>query len=208
MNRKYLVAYSTKSGSTGEVAEALGKVLSEGGATVDVSLAGNVTEINPYSAIIVGGPILYGKWHSQALKFVKRWQEALSRIPVAYFITCMELTRVSEAKERDLVVYLDPSLGTLPQVVGKLNLFEEGYLLPAFLDPVLKKVPQVKPLSVGVFRGKLDYSKLDPLSWFVMKLIWLIYKKAEGDFRNWEIIQSWAASLRPAFAETGQGGKQ
>jgi menaquinone-dependent protoporphyrinogen IX oxidase len=74
---------------------------------------------------------------------------------------------------------------------------------------MLKKVPQVKPFSVGVFRGNLDYSKLDFISSLVMKLIWLIYKRApEGDFRNWEAIQSWAASLRPMFAETNQVAKQ
>jgi len=196
-----------RSGSTGEVAEAIGKALREGGGTVDISPAKDVIELSPYGAVIVGSPILYGKWHSQSLKFLKRHQEALSRIPVAYFITCMEL--LSEKKARDMAVYLDPSLGRPPQVVGKLSLFEKSHLISAFIDPVLKKVPQVKPFNVGFFRGKLNYSKLDFISLLLMKFIWLVYKRApEGDFRNWEAIRSWVMSLRPALAETSQERKQ
>jgi menaquinone-dependent protoporphyrinogen oxidase len=202
VNKKILVTYGSKSGSTGEVAEAIGKALREGGATVDVRPVKDMAEITPYGVVIVGSPILYGKWHSQALKFLKSHHETLSQIPVAYFITCMELTKVSEEKSPDMAVYLDPSLGRPPQVVGKLSLFEKGHLLSAFLDPVLKKVPQVKPFSVGVFRGKLDYSKLDFISLLVMKFIWLVYKRApEGDFRNWEAIRSWAGNILPMIAE-------
>jgi menaquinone-dependent protoporphyrinogen IX oxidase len=93
--------------------------------------------------------------------------------------------------------------------VGKLSAFEKGHLLSNFLDPVLKKFLQVKPFSVGVFRGKLDYGELDFISLLLMKFIWLVFKRAaEGDFRNWEAIQSWAASLSPVFAETIREGKQ
>jgi menaquinone-dependent protoporphyrinogen oxidase len=204
MNKKVLVAYGTKSGSTGEVAKAIGKAFREGGATVDVSPARDATGISEYGAVVVGGPILYGRWHSQAVKFVERHQEELGRIPVAYFITCMELTRVSKEKERGFAIYLDPTLGKPPRAEGKLTFSERGHLLSAFLDPMLRKVPRVKPLSVGVFRGKLDYSRLGFVSWLVMKLI----RAREGDFRNWEAIRSWAAGIRPALTETSQEGKQ
>ena len=85
-----------------------------------------------------------------------------------------------------------------------MSSFERTHLLSVFLEPVLKRAPQVKPVSVGVFRGKLDYSKLNLIGWLVMKLIWLFYKRApEGDFRNWEAIRSWAASLCPALLQQG-----
>jgi menaquinone-dependent protoporphyrinogen IX oxidase len=58
----------------------------------------------------------------------------------------------------------------------------------------------VKPVSVGIVRGKLDYSKLDWINWLVMRLTWLIYRRApEGDFRNWQAIRSWARSLPPTL---------
>jgi menaquinone-dependent protoporphyrinogen oxidase len=201
MTKKILVTYGTKSGSTGEVADAIGKALREGGTVVDVYPARNVNEVSSYNAVIAGTPILYGKWHSEVVRFLERQQGFLSRIPVAFFITCMELTKTDEENRSNILIYVDPLLGRPPRRDGKLNLFEKGHLLSAFLEPVLKKVPQVKPFSVGVFRGKLDYSKLDFISLLVMKFIRFVYKRApEGDFRNWEAIQSWAASIRPVVA--------
>jgi len=205
IKKKVLVVYATKCGSTGEVAQAIGKVLREDGTMVEVCRARDVTESSSYDAVIVGSPILYGKWRSEAMRFVEGHKETLRRIPVAYFLTCLELTRMPDEMMTEVATYLDPALGTPPKKEGKLTFFEKGHLLSAFLIPALKRFPQIKPVSVGVFRGKLDYSKLDPISWLVMKLIWLVYKRApEGDFRNWEAIRSWTASLRPALLPTSE----
>jgi menaquinone-dependent protoporphyrinogen oxidase len=196
MNKRVLVAYAGRYGSTAEVAEAVGQEFSQCGAAVDVCAVKDVTDIESYDAVIVGSAIYYGKWLSEAVKIVTNSEGVLSRMPVAYFLTCLELTEVSDGEGPGIPVYLDPLLRTPPRVAGKLDSFERTHLLSKFLEPVLRKAPQVKPVSVGVFRGKLDYSELSLISWLVMKLIWLFYKRApEGDFRNWEAIRSWAASL-------------
>jgi hypothetical protein len=60
----------------------------------------------------------------------------------------------------------------------------------------------------GVFRGRVDYRRLRFVHFVLMKSTWLLFRRApEGDFRNWEAIRSWAASLCPMlFAEeSGQG---
>lgn len=196
MRRLVLVAYGTKSGSTGEVADAVGDALRERGATVDVRQVGDVSEVGSYDAVIVGSPVLYGKPHSAVAKFLETNQEALSRMPVAAFLTCLELTKTVDENERGIPTFVDPSLGRPPADEGRLSSFEKTHLRSGFLDGLLRGAPHVKPVSVAFFRGKLDYGELDWISRLVMKLIWLIYRRApEGDFRNWQAIRSWATTV-------------
>jgi len=76
----------SRAGSTGEVAEAIGQVLCEAGAAVDVRLAKEVTDLSPYRAVVVGSAVYMGKWMPEAVKFVETHRDALSRMPVAYFL--------------------------------------------------------------------------------------------------------------------------
>lgn len=201
MRGSILVTYSTKSGSTGEVAHAIGEVLSASGATVDVRQVGDVSEVGSYDGVVVGSPVLYGKPHSAVAKFLARNEEALSRMPVAAFLTCLELTHTIDEDDRGIPTYVDPSLGRPPAKEGKLSSFETTHLISGLLDGLLKRAPQVRPVSVAFFRGKLDYNELDWISRSVMKLIRLIYRRApEGDFRNWQAIRSWATTQSVALS--------
>jgi menaquinone-dependent protoporphyrinogen oxidase len=196
MRGSILIVYGTKSGSTGGVAAAVGETLRELDATVDVHQVGNVSEVGSYDAVIVGSPVLYGKPHPAVVKFLERNQGALSRMPVAAFLTCLELTRTADENERGIPIYVDPSLGRRPADNERMSYFEKTHLMSGFVNGLLKSAPQVRPVSVAVFRGKLDYDGLDWISRLVMKLIWLIYRSApEGDFRNWQAIRSWATTL-------------
>ena len=88
MNDKVLVTYATTAGSTGEVAEAVGKSLRDGGATVDVIRDREVTDVTPYGAVVVGSAIRVGKPLAEMVSFLHAHQVALSQVPVAYFIVC------------------------------------------------------------------------------------------------------------------------
>ncbi len=92
MSNKILIAYATQTGSTVGVAEAIGKTLAEKGADVDVRPIGEVTDLTPYRAIVVGSAIHDKKWLPEAMKFVRDNQAALSEKPFAAFLVCMTLT--------------------------------------------------------------------------------------------------------------------
>ena len=54
------------------------------------------------------------------------------------------------------------------------------------------------PVEIGLFAGALDYKKLP----FTYSLILKVKGASEGDFRNWETIQTWTASIRSALLST------
>jgi len=172
MDKKILVAYSSKYGSTGGVADAIGKELCDRGAAVDVCMLKNVGGLNEYRGIVVGSPIYMGKWSPEAADFVERNRGVLQQVPVAYFLVCMTLREPTDENRRKVLAYL---------------------------DPVLKAVPQVRPVKIGTFAGALDYSNLSSPTKVIMKL-----KGApEGDFRDWAAVRAWTEGLWSPLSASG-----
>jgi len=130
MKDKILVAYASKCGSTGQVAQAIGQALASDGATVDVRPLNNVSDLSAYRAVVLGSAIRVGKWLPEAVKFVTAHQPELSRVPTAYFTVCMTLSQDSEENRRKAA---------------------------AFLEPVRQIL---KPVEEGFFAGKMDYGQL------------------------------------------------
>jgi menaquinone-dependent protoporphyrinogen oxidase len=161
--KKVLVAYASKAGSTGEVAEAIGKTLAAAGATVDVAQIKNVKDLSGYQAVILGSAIRMGQMLPEAVTFVKTHQADLRQRPVAYFV-------VSGFLREDT-----------PEMRQKVA---------DFLEPVRAVVA---PASVGLFAGKMDFSKLSFLDRTIAKAV----GSPEGDWRNWNAIDAWASVALP-----------
>ncbi len=172
--RKILVTYASQSGTTAEVAEAIGQVLCQEGNEVETKWVKNVKNLNDYDAVIIGSPIQYDKWMPAASEFVTAHQNILKKLPVAYFFTCLALSAKIEGAEKKAMAYSD-----------KLN----------------SLVPQVMPVDVGRFAGVLDYSKLSFFTRLIFKVISTILGVQEGDHRNWEAIRSWAKSMHFKLAD-------
>jgi menaquinone-dependent protoporphyrinogen IX oxidase len=60
-----------------------------------------------------------------------------------------------------------------------------------YLDQLREKAPMVQPVDKGLFAGVIDFKKL-PLP---LRLILKAMKKSEGDWRDWEAIDSWAREI-------------
>ncbi len=159
---KILVTYASKAGSTGEVAEAVAKVFCDAGATVDVRPVKEVRDLSGYQAVVLGSAIRMGSWLSEATSFVKKHKATLAQMPVAYFQVCAEVKKDTDEARKAAGAYLDP--------------------VRALLEPV----------GVGVFAGKMDFSKL---SWLDRKIAKMV-GSVEGDWRDWDAIRVWAEGLR------------
>jgi len=196
MQTRILIAYTTSSGSTREVAEAVAGELTKDDTTVEVCRLEEVEDISPYKAVVVGGPMILG-WHRRAVKFLKQHQQALSQVPVAYFFTAMSLTRTGDTHLNGVPIQIDPSLPKDAKNPTRLSFRERYATVEGYLGPVLQSAPLVKPVSVGFFGGKLDYSRLKLLQ---MLFVMLIVQAQPGDRRNWSAIRAWAAGLQSSFA--------
>ncbi len=187
-----LIAYTTNSGSTEDVARLLAEELTTPGSTAEARRLEEVTDLSPYQAVIVGAPMILG-WHRAAQRFVKKHQEALSQKKVAYFMTAISLTQPAGQPEASVPVCLDPSLARPPKNPARLSLKERYASVSNYLNPALRAAPLVKPVRVGFFAGKLELFRLNL---FQMLFVMLVIQAQPGDFRNWDFIRSWAAGLR------------
>ena len=86
MTMYVLVAFATKHGSTGEIAEAVGATLRDAGLEADVRSARDVqTLIAPYGAVVLGSALYSAHWQRDANRFVKRHLAELQKRPVWLF---------------------------------------------------------------------------------------------------------------------------
>lgn len=197
---RVLVAYATKFGSTGELAEAVAEEMRGAGCDVEVRRAEKNTSVAGFDAVVVGGPMIFG-WHKDATAFVKARREELRRLPVVYFITAGSLTEDGTAVVDGVPIVKDTWLVKPPARSGKPS-YRERYARPAhYLGDVLKETHPVRPLQVAFFGGVLDLSKMNILQkLFVM----LVIGATPGDLRHWEAVREWARRLPDVLLPEGR----
>jgi len=169
INNKILITYASRAGSTAEIAEAIGKTLSQGGTQVGVLPMQDVKDLSVYRAVVAGSAIRSSKWLPEAMQFVRTHRTVLSQKPFATFTVCITLAMSNSDQYRHAVA--------------------------AWIQPVRA---QVKPVSEGLFAGMLDFNKL-PLNWDTVKLRAVVALGIfpKDDRRDWKAIHTWAESIHP-----------
>lgn len=82
---KLLVAYASKRGSTAEIAEAVAERARQAGLEVDCLETGEVSDLAPYDAVIVGSAVYMKRWRGDARRFLRRHRKALAAMPFWVF---------------------------------------------------------------------------------------------------------------------------
>jgi menaquinone-dependent protoporphyrinogen oxidase len=131
MSERVLIAYGSKHGSTAETADAIAGMLRERGLEADISEAARVMKLDGFTAVVVAGSVYMGRWHPDARKFVKRFGEELSSMPVAIF-----------------------AMGPKTSEPDDLASTREQ------LDLALKRLPDVGATPIAIFGGVIDPAKL------------------------------------------------
>ena len=92
MTTRILVTYASRSGTTAEIAEAIGQTLTKGGAQVDVMPMQEVKDLAPYQAVVAGSAIRGARWLPEAVQFIRAHQSTLRHKPFAMFTVCITET--------------------------------------------------------------------------------------------------------------------
>jgi menaquinone-dependent protoporphyrinogen oxidase len=173
INNKILITYASRSGSTAEIAEAIGKSLTQDGIQVDVMPMQTVKDLSAYRAVVVGSAMRNAKWLLEAMQFVATHRSVLSQKPFATFTVCITLAMSNTDRYRQAVA--------------------------EWIQPVRMLV---RPVSEGLFAGMLDFSKL-PLNWETVKLRAVVALGIfpRDDRRDWNAIHAWAESIHPLLLQ-------
>lgn len=143
MDRRVLVAYASKHGSTAEIAKRIGEVLRKAGLLADVMPAERATNLVHYGAVVLGSAVYIGRWRKEATKFLEENVDALAKREVWLFSS-------GPTGEGDAVELVD------------------GRKIP---DSMQHIVNRIKPQDIAVFHGVLDFTELSFIERWVVKRV-------------------------------------
>jgi menaquinone-dependent protoporphyrinogen oxidase len=141
MNKRILVTYATRAGSTAEIAQAIAETLAGRGYVVDVKPVKEKPALDGYAAVVLGSAVRMGAWLPEAVNFVKANQAALNDLPIAVFTAHMLNTGGDQTSRAARAAYLNA------------------------VQPLLQDAEAI------YFEGKMDFSRLSFLDRAIAKMV-------------------------------------
>lgn len=187
---RVLVAYATRHGATGGIAERIASTLRDKGCEAESLPVDDVKGIAGYDAVVLGGAAYMFHWLRPATAFAKKHRKELAELPVWLFSSGPLGTDLVDDKGNDVLASSRP---------------KEFDKLASLLQPRGEQVffgaydPDAPPVGVG--------------ERFVQHMSAAREAIPAGDFRDWEAIDEWAEQIaaeleepraQPPVAGTGQ----
>jgi menaquinone-dependent protoporphyrinogen oxidase len=180
---KALIVYGTRYGATASTSEDIAETLSKEGLDVKVVnlKKDKVKDINEYELVIVGSGIQINRWTKEPEKFLKKFQNELTKRKVALFVCC-------------------GSTEPLDDKTDKAKSIENART--KYLEEKAAKY-HLQPIALGLFGGVYNFNKVP---WLFGKFMEAIKPQLEEagvpqtepglyDTRDINAIRSWAKEL-------------
>ena len=160
---RILIAYGTVHGSTAEIAARIGARLTDAGFDTDVLHANLGIEVAKYDALVVGSPMYAGTWTRDPAIMLVANRDRVEHLPIALFSVGM-----TDVKHP-----------------GRLQQEHDAWIEKAFVGEGLK----LNVESSGVFNGVFWRRNLP---WWMRFIDAIMRVTPQGDYRQWDVIESWA----------------
>ena len=172
MSASILIAYSTRSGSTKEVAESIAATLRDAGFWPDVMPMHQVTSLEGRTAVILGAPLYIGSFPKELHQFFGRLREPLSAAHPWFFV-----------------------LGPITEKPADFDMAHTQALKQ------LRRYPWFRPAELRVFGGRWSTANL-PFPMSLLTRLPAMKKVPASDVRDWAAIRTWtlgiAQQIKPA----------
>jgi menaquinone-dependent protoporphyrinogen oxidase len=167
MSASVLVAYSSRTGSTAEVAEVIAEVLRDAQISVEVARMSEIKKMGRYSAVILGAPLYMGQMPGELHRFVSRFPVQLGAHPQWFFV--------------------------LGPIEGKPEEFSKAGEQAA---NQLKRYAWIQPLEMKILGGRFDINHM-PFPFNLARYLPAFPAKniAATDIRDWKDIRAWASLI-------------
>ncbi len=167
-----LVAYATRHGSTGGIAERIAERLRAAGTEADVRRVAEVDDATRYDAFVVGAAAYMYHWLGEATEFVERNRDLLATRPTWLFSSGPIGEERLDKDGRDLLEVSVPK--EFPRLQGLILPRGERVFFGA-LDP------DARPIGIA--------ERLMALAPVARRAL------PRGDFRDWPAIDAWADEI-------------